>query len=152
MPDGKVSLPLMARLLCTACLSAAMLAGCSAPPNTAADDAINADPGRAPFEEVPLPAANLVGPDPLALAQSLYGLNEPVEGNYSQEPELLSETAARQVVLFTQVGLPDDSVRSQRHRLEFVPQGAQWRLDWAGRQVQCWPERGHADWSTAPCR
>jgi len=74
-----------------------------------------------------------------------------VEGNYSEQVELLSETATQQVVLFTQIGLPDDSVRSQRHRLEFEPQGSDWELTWVGQQVQCWPGRGHEDWGTDPC-
>ncbi len=143
--------PLATRLLGAACLSAALLAGCGAQPESAEDDVLNADPGRAVFETVPLPAGDTVGSDPLALAQGLYGINEPVEGNYSQEGELLSETATLQVVLFTQVGLPDDSVRGQRHRLEFTPLGTQWQLTWAGRQVQCWPGRGHEDWGSTPC-
>ena len=129
----------------------AMLAGCGAPPETAETAVLNTDPGRAAFETVPLPGGSTVGADPLALAQTLYGSSEPVEGNYSETPELLSEAADQQVVLFTQVGLSDDSVRGLRHRLEFVPQGENWQLTWAGRQVQCWPGRGHEDWGTAPC-
>ena len=143
---------LSARLICAAGLGAALLAGCGAPPETAADEVLDSDPGRAAFETVALPGGTTVGADPLTLARNLYGSSEPVEGNYSEEPELLSKTATQQVVLFTQLGLPDDSVRGQRHRLEFEPQGANWKLTWAGRQVQCWPGRGHEDWGTAPCR
>jgi hypothetical protein len=155
MPDRKI-LPLTARLptarlTFAVTLCGVLLVGCDTPPETAQQEVLNADPGRAAFETVALPNGNLVGPDPMALAQDLYGIREPVEGNYSEVPELLSETATRQVVLFTQVGLPDDSVRGQRHRLELVPQGDEWQLIWAGRQVQCWPGRGHQDWGTAPC-
>jgi hypothetical protein len=128
-----------------------LLAGCGAPPQDAADQVVDNDPGAAAFEVVALPSAGTVGPDPLALAQGVYGSTEPVEGNYSESVELLSETADQQVVLFTQMGLPDDSVRGMRHRLEFEPQGADWQLTWAGRQVQCWPGRGHEDWGTEPC-
>ncbi|MCG6941914.1 MAG: hypothetical protein LJE69_11775 [Thiohalocapsa sp.] len=152
MRDGKPSLPLPAQLLCASCLSAALLAGCGATPENADDETLETDPGRAPFETVPLPGGNIVGADPMALAKSLYGDSDPKEGNYSQEPELLSETAMQQVVLFTQVDLPDDSVRSLRHRLEFKPQGSDWKLIWAGKQVQCWPGRGHENWSKEPCR
>jgi hypothetical protein len=150
MCDATPALLHPARLIAAACLSL-LIAGCGAPPETAETAVLDADPGRAAFETVPLPAGTSVGADPLALAQSLYGFSEPVEGNYSEGVELLSETAAQQVVLFTQVGLPDDSVRGQRHRLEFEPQGSDWQLMWAGRQVQCWPGRGHEDWGTAPC-
>jgi hypothetical protein len=132
-------------------LGAALSAGCGAPPETAKSVVLSSDPGRAVFEPVALPGGSIVGPDPMILAQTLYGSGEPVEGNYSEAPELLSETAAMQVVLFTQVGLPDDSVRGQRHRLEFEPRGADWILTWVGRQVQCWPGRGHEHWSTEPC-
>ncbi|MBK1633617.1 hypothetical protein CKO31_23300 [Thiohalocapsa halophila] len=133
-------------------LTAVLLAGCAAPPEDAQSEAMSTDPGRAAFEAVPLPVGDTVGADPMALAQDLYGISEPVEGNYSEAVELLSKTADQQVVLFTQVGLPDDSVRARRHRLEFEPQGTRWQLTWAGRQVQCRPGRGHEDWGTALCR
>lgn len=145
--------PALIRTAVLACgLGAALLAACAAPPENAQSEVLNADPGRSAFSPVPLPAAGTTGGDPLALSQNLYGMSGPVEGNYSESVELLSKTADQQVVLFTQVGLPDDSVRGQRHRLEFLPEGADWALTWAGRQVQCWPGRGHEDWGTAPCR
>jgi hypothetical protein len=138
---------LQAGLLVASCLGL-LVAGCSAPTDSTV---LDADPGRAAFEHIPPPIGTTVGADPLALAQALYGISEPVEGNYSEQVELLSETATQQIVLFTQIGLPDDSVRSQRHRLEFEPQGSDWQLTWVGQQVQCWPGRGHEDWGTAPC-
>lgn len=143
--------PFLAWLAYGLFLITVLLAGCAAPPEDAQSEALNADPGRAPFDPVPLPAGDSAGADPLAVAQDLFGMTEAVEGNYSESAELLSETDEQQVVLFTQVGLPDDSVRGQRHRLEFEPQGADWQLTWAGLQVQCWPGRGHEDWGTAPC-
>jgi uncharacterized protein YbjT (DUF2867 family) len=98
-----------------------------------------------------MPTGTTVGPDPMNLAARLYGLTEPAEGNYTEAVELLSKTTDQQVVLFTQMGLPDDSVRGLRHRLEFEPAGTDWQLTWAGRQIQCWPGRGHEEWATAPC-
>ncbi len=132
-------------------LGAALLAGCAGPPPDTAPVVLSTDPGRVPFVEVALPPGETSGPDPLTLAPSLYGIGEPVEGNYAEVVELLSATADQQVVLFTQTDLPDDSVRSQRHRLEFAPSGGDWQLIWAGRQVQCWPGRGHQDWASGPC-
>jgi len=138
--------------VCGVGLTIALVAGCTAPREDAQSEVVSTDPGRAAFEAVPLPAGETVGADPMARAQDLYGLSEPVEGNYSEAVERLSETADRQVVLFTQLRLPDDSMRGQRHRLEFVPQGGEWQLRWVGRQVQCWPGRGHEGWGTALCR
>ena len=112
----------------------------------------DASPGRAGFESMPLPSANVSVADPLTLAQELYGATEPVEGNYSEEVETLSSSDQQQVLLFTRMGLLDDSVRGMRHRLELEPQGGLWQLTWTGRQVTCWPGRGHQDWGTEPCQ
>ena len=130
----------------------ALLSACTRPePSGSAGS--DADPGRAAFESVPLPSANTTsGADPLILVQELYGASEPVEGNYSEQVETLSSSDQLQVLLFTQLGLPDDSVRGMRHRLELEPQAGLWTLTWAGRQATCWPGRGHEDWSTQPCQ
>ncbi|MGF1519448.1 MAG: hypothetical protein ACFCVB_16830 [Nodosilinea sp.] len=63
----------------------------------------------------------------------------------------MAETNAGALVLLTQTGLADDSVNGMRYRLEFVPDGDQWQLDWAGRQVRCQAGRGSEDWSTDLC-
>jgi hypothetical protein len=99
-----------------------------------------------------LPATGTAGENPQAVARALYGATEPVEGNYSEKVVTLASTSARQVVLFTQLGIADDSMRGVRHRLEFLPHRGQWRLHWAGRQMACWPGRGHENWSTESCR
>lgn len=129
-----------------------LLAGCSTPPADSSPGNPASDPGRVAFEAVALPAAGTLGADPQALAQTLFGISEPVEGNYSEEAVTLLASPDQQVVLFTQLGLPDDSVLGMRHRLEFLREGGQWQLSWAGRQVSCRPGRGHEDWSTQPCR
>ena len=134
----------------------ALLGACTSPFDRSQSGAVGSDAdaglGRASFEPMPLPSANLSGADPLTLAQALYGATEPVEGNYSEDLKTLSSSDQQQVLLFTQMGLLDDSVRGMRHRLEFEPQGGLWQLTWTGRQVTCWPGRGHQDWSTQPCQ
>jgi hypothetical protein len=110
-----------------------------------------ADSGRGPFDVIELPETGTLGADPLSLAGELFGAREPMEGRYREEVEPLASSAQRQVVLFTQMDLPDDSMRGLRHRLEFLPEDGQWRLTWAGRQVVCRPGRGHEDWGTEPC-
>ncbi len=149
MPNSILRLSFAALLLSTPVL---LLSACTGAFDPSGSAGSGADPGRAGFESVPLPSANLSGPDPLALAQALYGASEPVEGDYSEEAQTLSSSDQQQVVLFTRIGLMDDSVRGMRHRLEFEPQGGQWQLTWAGRQVSCWPGRGHQDWSAQRCQ
>ena len=146
--------PRFTSVLPVAALVVGLLTGCGARPNgsDSADAAPASDPGRRAFEAVALPDGDTVGADPQTLVRALYGSNEPVEGNYTEDAVTLSDSGDTQVVLFTQLGLPDDSVRGMRHRLELVRQGGQWQLTWAGRQVTCWPGRGHEDWGTAPCR
>jgi hypothetical protein len=108
--------------------------------------------GRTGFKPQPLPArAGKRGGSPAEIARDLYGTTEPVEGAYTERMQSRSTDPSTQVVLFTQTGLPDDSVRGERRRLEFRLKGSSWHLEWVGLQVQCWPGRGHEDWSNQPC-
>ena len=138
-------------LLPIAALVVGLLTGCGAQPSGPGTVDAMPDPGRGAFESIALPTGDTVGADPKALARALYGSSEPVEGNYTEEAVTLAESENSHIVLFTQLGLADDSLRGMRYRLELVPQGGQWQLTWAGRQVTCWPGRGHEDWGTAPC-
>ena len=108
---------------------------------------------RAVYQELPLPSdANLVGADAKQIALKIFGITEPVEGNFQEEVLLEKQSNNRVLVNLTQTGLPDDSVEGTRYRLEFIRDNAQWRLDWVGRQVRCYPERGSQIWSTEGCR
>lgn len=105
------------------------------------------------YQELPLPSdANLVGIDPKQVALDLFGIAEPVEGNFQEEVLLETQSDNRVIVNLTQTGLLDDSVEGLRYRLEFVSNNGQWKLDWVGRQVRCYPERGSQTWSTEGCR
>lgn len=107
---------------------------------------------RVAYSEVPLPPAELlVGDDPQQIALSAFGISDPVEGNF-KEMIVLIEQGDQAVVNLTQTGLPDDSVEGMRYRLEFVPEGTQWRMDWVGRQVRCRPNRGSQNWTTELCQ
>jgi hypothetical protein len=137
-------------------LSLPILPGCDGSSGGSATSASGsaapaADPGRGAFEVAELPEPGTVGADPLGLARDLFGAGEPMEGNYREEAEALAYSAQGQVVLFTQMELPDDSLRGLRHRLEFLPEAGHWRLTWAGRQMLCRPGRGHEDWGIQPC-
>lgn len=137
-------------------LSLPILVGCSRPPDVsepqpAGSGALGADPGRDAFRGIGLPADATPGDAPLELAREIFGTDEPVEGNYVEEAETLDASADQQVVLFTRMGLADDSVLGMRYRLELIRQGEQWELTWAGQQTICRPGRGHQDWGTEPC-
>jgi hypothetical protein len=56
------------------------------------------------------------------------------------------------VVIITDDGFADDSVRGEKHRLE-LKKGADgaWRLINAGKAWTCWPNRGHQNYSTQLC-
>ncbi|MEA5448855.1 hypothetical protein VB780_09770 [Leptolyngbya sp. CCNP1308] len=107
---------------------------------------------RADYNEVPVPEDDTaVGSDPTDIALAVFGSTEPGEGNFEEEVELIDETDDQALVMLTQTGLADDSVNGTRYRLEFVPEGDQWRLDWAGSQVRCQPDRGSQEWSADLC-
>lgn len=105
---------------------------------------------RTDYTEVPVPGG-AVGEDPTEIALAAFGSTEPGEGNFEEEVELVEQTDDQALVVLTQTGLADDSVNGTRYRLEFVPEGDQWRLDWAGSQVRCQPDRGSQEWSTDLC-
>lgn len=105
---------------------------------------------RSAYREVPVPEG-AVGAEPTAITLETFGSTEPVEGNFEEEAELIEQTDDQALVIFTQTGLADDSVNGMRYRLEFVPEGDQWRLDWVGQQVRCQLGRGSQEWATELC-
>ncbi|TVQ14615.1 MAG: hypothetical protein EA368_01030 [Leptolyngbya sp. DLM2.Bin27] len=105
---------------------------------------------RADYNELPVPE-DAVGAEPTAVALATFGSPDPGEGNFEENIELIEQTDDSALVMLAQTGLLDDSVNGIRYRLEFVPEGNQWRLDWAGQQVRCQPGRGPADWTTDLC-
>lgn len=92
-----------------------------------------------------------VGTDPEAIALQMFGPTEPVEGFFEQTVQ--SEQVNDQtIVTLTQTGLPDDSIRGMRYRLEFEPTNAGiWKLQWVGKQYTCQPGRGSQEWTTEWC-
>jgi len=107
---------------------------------------------RSAYSEVELPAeAEVVGVDPNQMALDLFGMQEPVEGNFSETVVMVVESDDDAIVELTQTGLPDDSVEGQLYRLDFVPVGNEWQLDWAGEQWRCREDRGPQEWTTERC-
>ncbi len=98
-----------------------------------------------------------VGSDPKALALSAFGNTETeIEGG-SRQVTVDYPQPNQAVVIITQLGVADDSVRGIKYRAEFVPTTKsaqtqkQWEIVWAGSQVTCQPGRGHQDWSKELC-
>jgi hypothetical protein len=107
---------------------------------------------RSAYNELDSPAGtDLVTADPTELAMELFGISEPVEGNFSESVDTVVESETQRVVTLTQTGLADDSVEGKRYRLDFVPAGENWQLDWVGDQQRCREGRGSQDWTTEPC-
>lgn len=114
---------------------------------------------REDYKSIPLAEIGdgevLVGNDPKAIALQTFRNNEPETGATEAKVDYPQPSLA--VVIVTQIGLADDSVRGIRYRAEFVPNtasassGKQWKLVWAGSQVICQSGRGHQDWSTQLC-
>jgi hypothetical protein len=97
----------------------------------------------------------LIGNDPKAIAVAAFG-DVDSEGG-SRDVNVEYPQPDRAVVIVTQTGVADDSVRAIRYRAELAPTtkssqtGKQWKMVWAGSQFTCQPGRGHQDWSTELC-
>lgn len=98
---------------------------------------------------------SLVGLDPKAIALAAFGNREKSEGAFQETVTVDHRDPKRAVVLITQTGLADDSVYARRYRVEFEPTvrvgKALWRMQWAGQQYRCQPNRGAQDWTTDLC-
>ena len=95
------------------------------------------------------------GNDPKAIALAAFG-DVDSEGG-SRDVKVEYPQSDRAVVIVTQTGVADDSVRAIRYRAELVPTakssqtGKQWEMVWAGSQFICQRGRGDQDWSTKLC-
>jgi hypothetical protein len=101
------------------------------------------------------PDKPLTGSDPKAIALAAFGQQEAVEGNFQETVTVTQPQPNLAIVVVTQLGLPDDSLRGFRYRLELqqekTARQSQWRLVWAGRQHTCQPGRGPQTWTVKPC-
>ncbi|HEY9831518.1 MAG TPA: hypothetical protein V6D26_13120 [Stenomitos sp.] len=97
----------------------------------------------------------LIGDEPKAIALAAFG-DVDSEGG-SRDVKVEYPQPDRAVVIITQTGVADDSVRAIRYRAELAPTskssqtGKQWKIVWAGSQFTCQPGRGHQDWSMKLC-
>ncbi len=98
----------------------------------------------------------LIGSDPKAIALAVFGDIDSEGG--SRDVTVQYPQSNRTLVLITQTGVADDSVRGIRYLVELAPTpkssqtGKQWEIVWAGSQFTCQPGRGHQDWSMELCQ
>jgi hypothetical protein len=133
-----------------------ILAACtpdSTPPDSGSGAVTESQEGRSAYGEIPLPPEDLrSGANPEQIALDAFGMEDPGEGNFSQEVAVVEQTSAMAILTLTQTGLLDDSVEGMRYRLEFTTgEENAWEMVWVGRQVRCYPDRGSQDWSTELC-
>lgn len=63
-----------------------------------------------------------------------------------------SETTESMIVIVTDDGFLDDSVRGDRHKFELsINEHGVWKFVAAGKSCRCWKGRGHQDFSIAKC-
>lgn len=95
----------------------------------------------------------LTGDDPNAIALALFGMKEPIEGQFSEEITVLESEGFKRTLLLTQINLPDDSVKGMRYRLnfEFDQSQGKWQLVEVGRQFTCYRGESPDQWTTELC-
>ncbi|MGB3266596.1 MAG: peptidoglycan-binding domain-containing protein [Microcoleus sp.] len=89
--------------------------------------------------------------NPKAVAAQLFRRLEDEEGRNYEEISITYSREGTSVILYTRIGLADDSARALRHRVELKRDQNQWEIIWVGRQFQCQPGRGHQEWSGIVC-
>jgi hypothetical protein len=95
----------------------------------------------------------LTGDDPSAIALTLFGMKEPMEGQFSEEISVIESEGFKRTLLLTQMNLTDDSVKGIRYRLNFeFDQGqGKWQLVSGGRQFTCYRGESPDQWTTELC-
>lgn len=120
--------------------------GCNAKDNLAKDE---------PYRSLNLAeiTGDLTGDDPEAIALNLFGSQETVEGNFSEEIEVIKEQGFQRTLMLTQMNLPDDAVKGRRYRLQFKfdQSTGKWQLTEASRQQSCYRSDDPTNWTIEPC-
>jgi hypothetical protein len=99
---------------------------------------------------------SLVGSDPKEIAIAVFSppQEEPQEGNFQRDVNVLTVTSAFVTVIISETGLLDDSVNGIRYRADFESSevdSKSWKMVWAGKQYKCQSGRGSQDWSKKLC-
>lgn len=89
--------------------------------------------------------------NPKDIAVKLFGGDRETEGRKSDAISVEYPTRNTAVIVYTVVGLADDSVAAMRHRIELGIRQNKWEIVWVGRQSKCQPNRGHQNWAAGRC-
>lgn len=89
--------------------------------------------------------------NPKDIAVKLFSSDRESEGRKSDGISIEYPTRDTAVILHTVVGLADDSVAGERHRIELRIRQNKWEIVWVGRQSKCQPNRGHQNWAAGLC-
>lgn len=93
----------------------------------------------------------IIATNPKAVAAQLFRGLEDEEGRMYEEISITYSPEGKSVILYTLIGLADDSTRALRRRIELKRNQNQWEIIWVGRQFKCQPGRGQQDWSAIIC-
>ncbi|WP_414586988.1 peptidoglycan-binding domain-containing protein [Scytonema sp. PCC 10023] len=88
---------------------------------------------------------------PKAIAVQLFSKSEEEEARKSEDISVAYLTRETAVIVYTIIGLGDDSVAGMRNRIELKRNQNKWEIVWVGEQYKCQPNRGHQDWSGSLC-
>ncbi|MBW4666427.1 MAG: peptidoglycan-binding protein [Cyanomargarita calcarea GSE-NOS-MK-12-04C] len=90
--------------------------------------------------------------NPKAVAAQLFSnLVEEEEGRRSEDILVTYPTRETALIVYTIIGVPDDSINSIRERIELKRNQNKWEIVWVGQQYKCQSGRGHQDWSGILC-
>jgi hypothetical protein len=89
--------------------------------------------------------------DPKAVAIQLFSNSFDEEGRKSEDISVAYPTRETAVIVYTIIGLADDSVGGIRNRIELKRNQNKWEIVWVGEQYKCQLGRGHQDWSDKLC-
>ncbi|MBI1974345.1 MAG: hypothetical protein HYS51_00590 [Candidatus Zambryskibacteria bacterium] len=77
--------------------------------------------------------------------------SERVVGKYASCKIEINKVSSDWIVTITYDGLYDDSVKASRYKTAITYQDGQWLEGNVSRTQQCWPDRGHQDFSSESC-
>jgi len=89
--------------------------------------------------------------NPKSVAVQLFSNSLEEEGRKSEDISVAYPTTETAVIVYTIIGLADDSVAGIRNRIELKRNQNKWEIIWVGEQYKCQPNRGHQDWSGSLC-
>lgn len=84
-------------------------------------------------------------------AEAMFSNSFDEEGRKSEDISVAYPTRETAVIVYTIIGLADDSVGGIRNRIELKRNQNKWEIVWVGEQYKCQLGRGHQDWSDRLC-